>query len=81
MEITKWNDVDATRKRIYFVSHLPCHIFNASRPFLRFSFSFVVRLPVAARRNAARISLENSGVIGSLGEFTPNIVCNFMVQR
>ena len=32
------------------------------------SFSSGVRLPVIARHNAARISLENSGVIGSLGE-------------
>jgi hypothetical protein len=31
-------------------------------------------LPVVARHNAARISLENSGVIGSLGELTPNIL-------
>jgi hypothetical protein len=34
-------------------------------------------LPVVARHNAARISLENSGVIGSLGEWTPNISIPF----
>ena len=38
------------------------------------SLSSEVRLPVVARHKASRIILENSGEIGSLGEFTPNIV-------
>ena len=63
-----------SRKRVYLVIHSPFHIFNASRPRLRDSLSFAVRLPVVARHKADRISLENSGVIGSLGELTPNIL-------
>ena len=34
-----------------------------------------------ARHKAARISLENSGVIGSLGEFIPNIIAIFMPAK
>ena len=49
------------------------HFFAASRHLRRAAFSSGVRLPVVARHNAARIFLENSGVIGSLGDFTPNI--------
>ena len=37
------------------------------------SLSSGVRLPVVARHKASLIFLENSGVIGSLGELTPNI--------
>ncbi len=56
---------------VYF--HTILTFFLASRPLRMASFSSGVRLPVIARHNAARISLENSGVIGSLGELTPNI--------
>ena len=58
---------------VYF--HTILTFFLASRPLRMASFSSGVRLPVIARHNAARISLENSGIIGSLGELTPNIFC------
>ena len=41
--------------------------------------SLSVSLPVCARRKDSRISLENSGAIGSRGENTPNIsLCRLM---
>ena len=73
MEIFKWLNDYLSDKRGYFAIHSPFHLFMASRSLRKTSFSLSLRLPVFARHKAARISLENSGVIGSLGEYTPNI--------
>ncbi len=47
--------------------------FSLSLSLWRAAFSFSFNCPVMARRRDARISFENSGVIRSLGELTPNI--------
>ena len=58
-------------REVYF--HTIFTFFLASRPLRMAAFSSSFRFPVVARHNASRIFLENSGVIGSLGEFIPNI--------
>jgi len=56
------------------VSHTIFHLFLASRTLRIDSFSSAFKLPVVLRHKASRIFCENSGVIGSLGEYTPNIL-------